>query len=289
MTQGGNSLVVNAIVGVGSASLAALALLLPAARPWRGRAASTRPWGAPLALGVATCAGFGATRGWPSLPPGETLEWLFYLAILAAAYGTYEALSMRPRLPARALCAVLVPLVVLAFQREHHWGRAQGVAWTGGLAVWLFLTWQALSAHERRVKGGAPTLGLAMAGALAAASYGLAGGGLYAQLAGALALALGACALLGLWRHESGLGVGGVATFVLLHFALVWLARYLYELSAAGFVLLSLAPLGVWLSACAPAARPRLRAALALAGPTLLAATALALEFAAAPPPSPYG
>lgn len=288
MTQAGDSIVATAVVGAASAGLAALTPLLLAARPWQGRAARTRPWGSPLALGSALCASFGATRGWPGLPPGETLEWLFYLGLMAGAYGAHEALARRPSWLARGLCAVLAPVVLLEFQREHHWGRLQGVAWTGGLAVWLFVTWHALGAHERRGSGAA-TLGLALAGALAAATFGLAGGGLYAQLAGALALALGACALLGLWRHESGLGVGGVATLVPLHFALVWLARYLYELSATGFVLLSLAPLGVWLSACAPASRPRLRALFALAGPTLVAATALALELAAAPPPSPYG
>lgn len=156
------------------------------------------------------------------------------------------------------------------------------------LATLAFLAWQALLAHEPRTSGGASTLGLALATALAAGVCGLAGGGLFFLLPAGLALATGACALLGLWRGEPGLGRSGLAPFVLLHYAFVWSARYLYELSLPGYVLLSLAPLAVWLSALAPAQRPRARAALAFLGPSLIAAAALACEFAAAPAPSPY-
>ena len=283
------SIVAVQLAGVGAAVGAALLALVPAARPWRGRAERTASWGAPLALGLAVAAAFAATRSLPTLPPRETLHWVFYLALLAAVFGAYEARPGTKPLLARAISAVLLPVVLLEFQRKNHWNRLEGILWTGGLAAWAFLVWHALLAHARRVPGPASTLGWALATALAAGTYGFAGGALYSLLAAALALATGACALLGLWRGEHGLGASGLAPFVLLHSSFLWLARFLYELSAPGFALLSLAPLAAWLSELAPAGKPRTRAALALLGPTLCAGAALVHELIAAPPPSPYG
>jgi hypothetical protein len=281
-----SSIIAAQLEGLAAAVAATLLVLVLGARPWR-RDGRTPAWCSPLALGLAVAAAFAATRGLPTLPPGETLHWLFYLALVAAAFGVYEASSgARPAL-ARGLLSALLPLVLLAFQRRNHWGRLEGILWTAGLAASVFLVWHALLGHARRAPGGAAVLGWALATALAAGTYGLAGGGLFFLLPAALALATGACALLGLWRAEPGLGQGGLAPFALLHFAFLWSARYLYELSTLGFVLLSLAPLGVWLSAIAPEERPRLRGALACAGPTLLAAAALVHELAAAP--APYG
>ena len=289
MQAADSSIVAVQFAGIAAAVGATLLALAPAARPWRGRAARTSSFGAPLALGLAVAAAFVATRSLPTLPPRETLHWIFYLALLAAAFGAYEARAGTRPLLARALFAVLLPVVLLDFQRRNHWGRLEGILWTGALAAWVFLTWHALLAHERRAPGPASTLGWALATALAAGTYGFAGGALFLLLPAALALATGACALLGLWRGEHGLGQSGLAPFVLLYAAFLWLARHLYELSAPGYALLSLAPLAAWLSALAPAGRPRTRAALALLGPPLVAAAALAHEIAAAPPASPYG
>jgi len=287
--QSGDPRIITA-VSVASASVVAAAALLPATRPWRGRAAAVRPWGAPLALGLAVCAGFVASRGWPAWPPSEALHRLFYVALCAGAYGLYEAARRSSsNLVPRAVLVVLAPYVVLEFQRRLHWSALEGAAWMAGLAAVLFVTWQALVAHEARERGGSAALGLALATALSAATQGLAGGTLFFLLPASLALATGASALLGLWRRDAGLGPGGVAPFVILYSAFAWLGHFLNELSTLGFVLLALAPLAVWLSALAPAARPRTRAALAVLGPTLVAALALAHEFAAAPPPSPYG
>ncbi len=279
----------------GAAASAAVVLAV-AARPWRGRSHAARPWGPPLALALGTAVGFWMTRGRPSFPPAQAVHWLFYAALAGGACGAYEGASgRRPYLfsrgigrAMRSLFSALLPLVLLGFQRERYWGRTEGVLWTAGLALLLFLAWNALAALETRASvGGATALGLALATALAAGSYGLAGGALFAQLAGALALALGLCALSGLWLRVPGLGAGGVAPYALLHYGLIWTARWLYELSTPAFVLLSLVPLASLGSALVPSPRARARVALALLGPTLLAAAALLVEVLAAPP-DPY-
>jgi len=278
-----------ALTSVLAASGAALVLLGAAARPWRGRAQATSAWGAPLALGLAFAAAFLCSRTPPPLLPQRSEQWLFHLALAAAAYGLYEAVGGRRSALTRALFAVLVPVVLLEFQRKGHWGRTEGVLWTGGLAALLFVSWQAGAARESAAKSGAGALGLALGTALAAATYGKAGATLYALLPGALALATGAVALLGIWRRASGLGPAGVAPFVVLYFATLWLARFLYELGTPAFALLSLVPLGASAAALVPASRPKLRELASVLGPMLPAAAALGIELASAPPASPYG
>lgn len=286
MSPAQDSLLVSALTAEAGAAASALAVLVLAARPWRGRAAATHPLGPPLALASAAASGYWLTRGAPGFPPAQAAHWLFYAALAGGAVGALEALRGRRVLVLRALSSVLLPLWMLEFQRTRYWTRAEGILWTAGLAALLFTAWNALAAREER-GGGATALGLALATALAAGSYGLAGGAIFAQLTGALALALGLCALLGLWRRAPGLGPGGIAPYVLLHNGMLWYARWVNELSPAGFVLLSLVPLAALPAALVPAPRPRLRAGLGFLAPVLLAGAALAVELASVPPP--YG
>jgi hypothetical protein len=211
----------------GAAGCAALVLAL-AAEPWRGRAHATRAWGAPVALGAAAAAGF-----WLARPRTSSVVDGALALHVALAGGVLGALGPSQRLRlVRAFVAVLLPVLVLQFQRALHWGRVEGILWTGGLAALLYVAWNLLAAQEEREgSGAATTLGLAFAAALAAASYGLGGGAVFAQHAGALALGTGLCALLGLWRRAPGLGAGGVAPFMLLHYGHLWIARWLNDLS----------------------------------------------------------
>lgn len=277
---------------LGSALAAGLVLALTAGGPWLGRGGRSgrgQFFGTPLALGVATAVAFVLSRGLPSFPPAQALHWLFYLALAGGVFGALEARARAPSHLARASFSVLVPLVLLEFQRRLHWGRVEGVLWTAGLAAWLFLLWSTLASLEARsTLGASATLGLACATALAAGCVAFAGGGLFAQLPGALALAVGICALLGFARSTSGLGSSGAAPFVLLYGAMIWAARFLYELSSAGFALLSLAPFAWLLALALPPYHPRRRRVLAILGPGLVAAIALWFEWRAAPPPSPY-
>jgi hypothetical protein len=282
----GDPLLVGALTAEAGAAASALLVLALAARPWRGRAETTRAWGPPVALAAGTASGFLMTRGAPAFPPAQAAHWLFYAALASGALGALEALRGRRVLLARALFAVLLPLWMLEFQRTRYWTRAEGILWTAGLAMLLVVAWNALAALEERARG-ATALGLALATALAAASYGLSGGAIFAQLTGALALALGICALLGLWRRAPGLGRGGVAPYVSLHYAMLWYARWVNELSTPGFALLALVPLAALAARLVPRERYRLRASAALLAPALLAGGALAVEIASIPPP--YG
>ena len=274
---------VRALTAEAGAAAVAILVLAPAAQPWRGRAAPTRSWGPPLALAATTAAGFWLTRGKPEFPPVRAVSWIFYAALAGGVCGTFEALRGRSVRTLRGLASVLLPVLVLGFQRERHWARIEGLAWTAGLAALVFAVWNALAAREER-RGGAHALGLALATALAAGSYGLGGGWIFAQLTGALGLAVGLCALLGLWRGAPGLGSAGVAPFVLLHYGMLWIARWLNELSSASFLLLSLAPLAAACTRLVPSTRPRLETVLAILAPTLVAAAALAVELRASSP-----
>ncbi len=269
-----------------AAAAGATLVLATSTRPWRGRDLPSPAFGAPLALASALALGFAMSRGLPAFPPAETLHWIFYAALAGGLYGAWEGTSGRRARLARAGLSVALPLVLLEFQRERHWGRSEGILWSAGLAALLFVGWNALGALEERRPGSAAlALGLAFASALAAGAYAFAGGSIFTLLPAALALAVGLCALLGSWRRSSGLGAPGVAPFVLVHFGLVWVARWLYELSTAGFVLLSLVPLAAAPALFLPALRPRTRAALVFGAPVALAAAALLAEWSAAPEP----
>ena len=284
LAQDDGAILLGAKTALGAAAGAALVLAL-AARPWRGRAAPMAASGPPLALAVAAAVGFGMSRGLPAFPPAQTLHWLFYAALVGGAHGAFEALHGRRVTLLRAALSVSLAVVLLEFQRGH-WGRVEGWLWSAGLAVLLFASWNGLAALESTAEErGALALGLALAAALAAGAYSFAGGSIFTLLPATLALGLGTCALLGFWRRAPGLGPAGVAPYVLLHFGVLWIARWLYELSAPGFALLSLVPLAATPAFLAPALRPRTRAALALLGPTLLASLALIVEWSSAPEP----
>lgn len=286
MSAPGDPVLLGALVAEVGASASAGLVLALAARPWRGRGEPTPAWSAPLALAAGAAAGFWLTRGRPSFPPTQAVHWLFYAALAGGACGAFEA-ARGKSVALRGLLAALLPVLVLAFQRERYWARVEGVLWTAGLAALLFVTWNVLAAAEGH-GGGTRALGLACATALAAGSYALAGGALFAQFTGALALAMGLCALLGLWRRAPGLGPGGIAPYVLLHHGMLWCARWVNELSLPAFVLLALAPLAVLAARLAPSSRPRLAAALAFLGPMLLSAAALGWEFASQPAADAY-
>src|SRR5262245_3648613 len=175
----------------GAAGSAALVLAL-AAQPWRGRGQASRAWGAPLALAAGSAVGTWLARGRPSFPPVQAVHWVFYAALAGGGLGLLEAIGPRRVRILRVLLAALLPVAVLAFQRERYWARAEGIAWTVGLAALVFVAWSGLAAlEERGVGGGATSMGLALGTALSAGSYALGGGAVLAQQAGALALALG--------------------------------------------------------------------------------------------------
>jgi len=281
--QAGSTVVTTALLGVGGAVLVAGAALFLGSR-------TRRPIGPALSLGLAPMLTFGLTRSWPALPPREALHWVFYLALAGAAAGVAEGLRGRRVWILRALVSVAAPVLLLEFQRRLHWERLEGILWTAGLAAALFATWSLLARQEERGPPDATrTLAWAFESALLAGTLPWVGGGLFAQIPLALAIATGLCALVGLKRGAAGLGAAGVAPLVVLHGAILWAGRFLYDLDTIGLALLTLAPLGVLVERLVPADRPWLRRSLVLLVPLLLAGVALGRAWFDAPPPSPYG
>lgn len=271
---------VTAAAGAGGSAALVLAV---AGEPWRGRAGTTRGWGPPLAVAAGGTLGSWLARGRPSFPPTQAVHWVFYAAVAGGVLGVLESAGPRAVRFLRVLAAGLLPVLLLEFQRARYWTRVEGVLWTAGLALLLFVAWSTLAGQEERGGcGGATAMGLALATGISAGSYVLGGGAVLGQQAGALALALGLCALFGLWRRAPGLGAAGVAPYILVHHALLWVARWVNELSTASFVLLALVPFAALAPRLVPASRTRLRTGLALCSPTLLAAAALAVELSSA-------
>ncbi|HEX6886381.1 MAG TPA: hypothetical protein VF530_23600 [Planctomycetota bacterium] len=273
-----DDLLAAALAAQAGAGGAAALVLVAAARPWRGRLGVTPAWGAPLALGAGSALGFWLTRGAPAFPPAQATHWLFYALLAATLVGLLAAPAPRAARVGGAALALLQPWLLLAFQRERYWGRAEGLAWCALLALAALGSWGAL-ARASRCHGAAAELGLALALALVAGAYGLGGGALLAQLAGAFALAAGLCALLGLWRRAPGLGTGGAGTLAFVHAGLAALAHWLYELSTVAFVLVAVVPFTPLVAGLAGRERPRTRATLALGAPLLVAGAALAREL----------
>lgn len=277
-----------ALLGVAAPVGAAALVLAASARPWRGRASEARSFGPPLALGLAFLATFVATHGWPRVGGASLRDKLVWLGLGVALVQACPVRWTRVQVGLQALVAVVIPWLLLDFQRERYWGRTEGVLWSAGLGLLVFLAWNLAGEHEARRASPAPVWGWALASALAAGTYQASGSSQIAQLGGGLALALGCCALLALWRRSAGLGQPGVGPFVVLYLGLTWCGRFISELSLPGFVLLSLVPLGALAGRLAPAGRERLAAAFEVLVPTGLALAALLLERAQSTP-SPYG
>lgn len=278
MSQTDAGLLWNACLGVlwtAGTSAAVLALARLRARPGTPLRAAAPG----LAIGLGFAAGYATIQGPPPLSFELTIrQWLFYAGLALALFGLYEAHAGRPKVLARALLAALLPLLLLEFQREHHWGRTEGMLWSAALAGLVFASWQCAGAREERDPRGSRTLALAFALALAAGAYGLSGSLLIAELGGALAVSVGLCALFELLRGQArtaaGLGSASVGVLLALHHGLLWCARFLSELSWTSFGLLALVPLVAWL----PRSRTRLSGALVGLAPVLLAGLALVLE-----------
>lgn len=286
--QAGSAVLVTALTGALAPVGVAALVLSASARPWRGREAAASPAGPPLALGLGFLAGFVATHGLPRLAGASLRDELAWSALALALVSALHARRGALPLVLRGLVSALLPWFLLDFQRERHWERLEGVLWSTALALVLFLSWTLLDAHEQRHARPAAVLGWTAMTALAAGAYGISGSVQIAQLAGALAAALGTCAALALWRRAAGLGPAGVAPFLVGYLGLTWCGRFISELSLPGFILLALAPLGVLAARAVPASHPRFAALLEGLAPPLAALAALLLERSAAAPASPY-
>lgn len=250
----------------------ALDILLPALgagivlaiawRVWRpgGPEVDGRWSGAP-ALALAFALGFVSITGLPAspLPGGDrsaaSLDWLFWLALVAALALPFEQRLGRWRDMARGAFAVLAIQLVLRSQFESAWEGMDGVAWIAGLTVGYVFLWAALVLlAERRAGASMPIVAWLTASGLALLAV-LTGSGKIGQLSGSLAAGLGAATVLCWWRPRLSLGAGGAGMVALLLFGLGANAHFYSYALAADVVLVGSAPLVAHLADVGPLRR----------------------------------
>jgi hypothetical protein len=248
----------------------------------------TTAWSGPLSIGLGFACAYISLLGWPvgSWLGGDVNQRLFLLSLGLTATGLWQAGAQKSPPILLALVAALATWHVLGVRRDVLWHSAVAWAWLAALALALLLLLSTSEALARARPGAAWTGGLAASSALLALSIQFAHSSSLAQLASALAAALGVATLVALRCPRFSLAHGAATAAVTLHAALVAAAYYFAsdELSPAAALLLAIAPATAWLSALAPEGRAR---SLATALPPVLAsavAAALVYEPGAALP-----
>jgi hypothetical protein len=194
---------------------------------------------------------------WVKVPPAESWQWLPWLGLAAATVGPATAgsgtgwvdrLALRLALGAVAAWALVPTWPALAETRGLD---------LAAVALGIVVLCVALEGLPERFPGATfPWLlcGCAVAAAgVLALSYSLK----FAQLAGAVAAALGGAAVAALFQRNAPAFRGGSDVFAVLIGGLVY-TGWLYsssEVPVVCYVLPAVAPLGVWLCAAGPVAR----------------------------------
>ena len=302
------------------AAVAALVVLAGAlfGPAWRVRRALV-----PLGAGVAFSAAFAALmQRVPPVPPLDSVDWLFYAALVIGAVAAVDSVFWReqPALPGAApqretrvldystpdlhaprtstfaqlvrflvviaLAAVLVWLLVRPLL-VFSWTGRSGYYWIGGIALTMSLLWLALDVLARRAGGRTLALVMATAAALSALTILLSGSQKLGQLGGMLTAALFAVAVVGMFLPRASVARGMVPVYAALQTSLVVTASehvYASLLTPHAILLLVAAPMA-WLGQVVPARRPRTRAAVQLVAgvaPAAVAAILAARAFARA-------
>ncbi len=271
-------------------ALAAAAVICAFLWTRKGGWESTPAAGA-AAAGFGYLAGHIAVRGVPSLPPGESTDWIFYLAMAAALIGLVESrLGPRAKAIGRLLISTAVPVCLL-------WRPIRGsfeVWWTAillpALGGAVFLLWTSLEALGRRRAGLAREFLVLLSVASASAGVLLSGSLILAQLGGALAASLGAAGLaasLPSFARKPRMKVAesaSGATAVVLSTVLIN-GRFYAELSWTNALLFFLSLFGPWIAQTMATSRlsPRWRIIAEALSVLLPLAAALGLAFAASP------
>ena len=205
-----------------------------------GRAGRPRAW----AMALALAAGYWTTRvrvlGWPELPPADSHA---RLAVVAAAAGVAALLAT---LLPRGAGWIAVAAVAVAAPRYLVKAPSVPAPLLVSLGASTLLPLLAVETYVRRFDGPAPPLALAVVACGAAKALEQAHAAIFAQLAGALAAALVAVAVVALVRRRTTLHGGAVAVPLVLLPALLAAAHFYADLREAPAILLAAAPLLMW-------------------------------------------
>lgn len=188
-------------------------VLLMAMRPWRREAPpAPRPWAAALAIGAAYAVGHVTILGLPPRPPiadGWWLypveAWLFWLVLAATVVGVVLALAPpRPWVSSLAfapLAGASAALLLSPIVRSQ-WTPAQSAGALAGLTTAWVLLHASLEKMAERAGAVVAALCLAIVAGATGVTLLISATASGAQLAGALAAALGAVVLVGWWRPD---------------------------------------------------------------------------------------
>lgn len=232
--------------------------LLAAWRPWRRYApVAGGYWGGAIALGASYAVGHVWLHSrWPPFPPAERKDWLVYLALAATGLGLLDSLLMRPAWSRWGKRAILAGAAVWLLLRtkfanpEDAWAQhpLEGAACLACLAAAMLALWGNLEALAERLPGATMPLVLLQVAVGTAGILGLYHSLSLAQLAGAVAAALGASVLVAWWNPALSLARGAVPVVTTLLSGL-WIVGYvgLDEPPPACFALLAAAPAAAWI------------------------------------------
>ena len=235
-----------------------------AGRPSRG-ARSGGP-----AVAAAFLATFIAIGAMPRMPPAEVLGWLFWLVALAGLAGIFwDAYPIGARAVLAVVLAAALAWLTLRPLAGHTWTPVVSAVWLAAAAtVTIACAWgfQELADDDEAAaatsgwKSGWVASGTAiLVSAGAALTLSLSATARAGQLAGALAVALLACAAVRLllrarWPLP---GSGGSLPIAMAHSGLLLSGFFYAELRASGWLALALAPAAAALARRAAGSSPR--------------------------------
>lgn len=287
--MGARDLVLGALI---PALVAGIALLWLA----RARAGRDEPLLGALAFGVAYLCAHLAISGVPRSPLGDAeptaRDWIAWFVVLAIVLGALRAVPAWRSFSgpiAVAMLAVLMPRTWLARELEANLPGFPALAARFGVSFVLYALWSGAERLAQRRAGPAIPIAFLVGGVGVAVCALLGRSASLAQLSGALCFVLGAAAVVGFLRRDAKLHSGAVAVVSVVATGVVANSA-VYGLPLATCALLALAFAAPWVAEFGPASRWTGGKALAasVVPAAACAAGAVAIAYAAAPPPSMY-
>jgi len=228
----------------------AAACLFVSWRAWRRRNLNPNGhWGGALGIAAAFFAAHVVLLGRPSFPPGQSAEWLAWMAVPLAAAGIAQRWwggRWFAAWPVRLLLSIGFCILLLRARIENDWYGSAVYLWIGCLAVALAAQWFSLESLAAIRPGASFPLSLAVLCVVSAGTFTLAGSASIGQISAALAAACGSAVILAWWAAGLSLRGGAMTAFVPLYYGLVLRSYFFGELTPWSAGLLLAAPFALW-------------------------------------------
>lgn len=255
---------------------------------WRGFPDPVRRSVAPLALAWGYAAAHAALSGLPRMPPPETTEWLFHLAVIAGLLAAIEppvrrVLARHPDRLAEGMRYFLLGSVIWLTLRPlvaQNMSRLDTGLWLAGVGLAAMVSGLAWDALAQQPSSWFAAAVWALTGSGAAAALGLSSSARLGQLCGATVAVVVAGQLVCVAGRQRAFTQPAVSAALMLLVGLLLNGLLYADLPVLSGLLLLAAPGATWLvlrrPAAAPAARLRWLAALLAAALSVAAAVAIA-------------